>query len=84
MDDYLRSLNFIKWATGAAPKILFLGVRLVPEAEVNTGILNGSYRESCCSDLIAKQAIKCLTRISIFRLKQLNTPSFSLVAVLIS
>ncbi len=46
MDDYLRSLNFIKWATGAAPKILFLGVRLVPEAEVNIGILNVRSRES--------------------------------------
>ncbi len=43
MDDYLRSLNFIKWATGAAPKILFLGVCFVPKAEVNLGILNVGY-----------------------------------------
>ena len=43
MDDYLRSLNFIKWATGAAPKILFLGDRCVPKAAVSLGILNVSF-----------------------------------------
>ncbi len=50
MDDYLRSLNFIKWATGAAPKILFLGVRLVPGADVSPGALNVGYRESSGSE----------------------------------
>ena len=46
MDDYLRSLNFIKWATGAAPKILFLGVRLVPNAASCSEVMSVSYRES--------------------------------------
>jgi hypothetical protein len=32
----------------------FPSVPLVPEAEVNTGILNDSYRESQVSDIFAK------------------------------
>ena len=34
---------------------------LVPEAEVNLGILNGSYRESGPSDFIAQQPLSALS-----------------------
>jgi hypothetical protein len=32
-------------------------VRFVPEAEVNPGILNVGYRESCRSDFIAQEPL---------------------------
>ncbi len=42
-----------------------LGVRLVPKAEVNLGILNGSYRESWPSDFVAQGRLGALNGLLI-------------------